>query len=203
MNTPGFKLSLKAIGLALSVLLSASPAGAEGDADQGAKLGYTCLGCHGIEGYRNGYPSFRVPRLGGQKAEYLDTALKAYRSGTRPHPTMQAQASTMSDDDIDNLVAWIGSFGEAEDTLSSADVAGVAPAQICVTCHGAEGANVMPKPPVLSGQHADYLVHALGQYKDGSRSGNVMTAFAATLSEADMKLLATIYASQEGLQTLD
>lgn len=203
MNTREFKLSLAAIGLALSVLLPAGPAGAEGDADQGAKLGYTCLGCHGIDGYRNGYPSFRVPRLGGQKAEYLDTALKAYRNGTRPHPTMQAQASTMSDEDINDLVAWIGSYGEADDTLTSEDVAAIEPARICVTCHGAAGATVMPTPPVLSGQHADYLVYVLGQYKDGSRSGNVMTAFATTLSEADMKLLATLYASQEGLQTLE
>ena len=203
MNTAVSNRSLLARALVLGALLITGPAAADGDAEQGAKLGYTCLGCHGIEGYRNGYPSFRVPRLGGQKAEYLDTALKAYRSGTRPHPTMRAQASAMTDDDIDDLVAWIVSYGEAEDTISGADVEGVQVAQICVTCHGAEGANVTPQPPVLSGQHADYLVHALGQYKDGSRGGNVMTAFATTLSEADMELLARIYAAEEGLETLD
>ena len=46
-------------------------------------------------------------------------------------------------------------------------------------------------------------MHALRQYKDGTRSGNVMTAFAATLSEADMKMLAAFYASQDGVETLE
>ena len=41
----------------------------------GAELGYSCLGCHGIEGYRNAYPSYRVPKLGGQKAAYLVIAI--------------------------------------------------------------------------------------------------------------------------------
>lgn len=176
---------------------------AEGDVEAGAELGYTCLGCHGIDGYRNAYPSFRVPKLGGQKSEYLDAALRAYRAGTRPHPTMQAQASAMSDEDIDNLVAWLATFGEAADMIDGDSVAGIQVATICVTCHGADGAAVVPAPPVLSGQHADYLVHSLQQYKSGARGGNVMTAFATTLSEADMKLLAEIYAAEDGLSTLE
>lgn len=181
----------------------AAPAAAEGDAEAGRELGYTCLGCHGIEGYRNAYPSFRVPRLGGQKAEYLETSLVAYRAGTRPHPTMRAQAASLTDDDIDNLVAWIATFGEAQDTATAEQVAGVEAAQICVTCHGADGAAVMPVPPVLAGQHEDYLVYALQQYRDGARGNNVMTAFATTLSDADMKLIAAFYASQDGVVTLD
>ena len=46
----------------------------EGDPRAGKPLAYTCLGCHGIEGYRNAYPSYRVPKLGGQKAAYLVAA---------------------------------------------------------------------------------------------------------------------------------
>ena len=45
------------------------PAVAEGDPEAGRELGYTCLGCHGIEGYRNAYPSYRVPKLGGQNPD--------------------------------------------------------------------------------------------------------------------------------------
>jgi cytochrome c553 len=178
------------------------PALAEGDAARGAERGFTCLGCHGIEGQRNAYPSFRVPKLGGQKSEYVRAALLSYRAGTRPHPTMQAQASSLSDDDIDNLVAWLGSFGEAEDTATAEQVAGVEAAQICVTCHGVQGAAVKPAPPTLAGQHEDYLLHALKRYKEGARIGSVMTAFAANLSEDDMKLIAAWYASQDGLTTL-
>ena len=78
--------------VAAAVLVLPLAANAQGDAEQGARLGYTCLGCHGIEGQRNAYPSFRVPKLGGQNGEYLTSALVAYREGRRPHPTMQAQA---------------------------------------------------------------------------------------------------------------
>ena len=61
---------------------------------------------------------------------------------------------------------------------------------------------MIPKPPVLSGQHYDYLVHALERYKDNSRGGNVMGAFAMSLSDADIEALANYYGSQDGLETL-
>lgn len=89
----------------------AQPAFAEGDVDSGRELGYSCLGCHGIEGYRNAYPSYRVPKLGGQKAAYLVIALKGYRDGTRQHPTMTGQASSLSDKDIDDVATYLASIG--------------------------------------------------------------------------------------------
>lgn len=191
----------------IAALTLALPAAAQdtppGDATQGREVGYTCLGCHGIEGQRNAYPSYRVPRLGGQKPDYLFAALRAYRDGTRPHPTMQAQAGSMTDDDIANLVAWIGTWESAEDTVTAADVADLPAAALCVTCHGVAGAAIVPVPPVLSGQQESYLVHALNQYKNGARTGNVMQAFAAALSDADIELLAKFYAAEDGLQTLD
>ena len=105
--------------------------------------------------------------------------------------------------DVDNLVAWLAGYGEATDNVTAEQVAGVPAAQICVTCHGVDGASVKPAPPTLSGQQEDYLVHALNGYKDGARSGSVMSAFAATLTDADIKLIAGFYASQDGVKTLD
>jgi cytochrome c553 len=202
-DSSGVKLKMNTrfvVAIASFVLVAWSQPGvADGDPEIGKQLGFTCLGCHGIEGQRNAYPSFRVPRLGGQKAEYLTAALKAYRAGTRPHPTMQAQAVSITDEDIDNLVAWIGTFGEATDTATAEQVAA---AQTCVTCHGADVVPVQPVPPTLAGQHADYIEHALHAYRDGTRSGNVMNGFAAALSDADIKMLAKFYSSQEGLRTL-
>jgi len=49
----------------LLIASALSPAAAEGDASRGEKLGYTCLGCHGVDGYRNAYPSYRAPKLDG------------------------------------------------------------------------------------------------------------------------------------------
>jgi cytochrome c553 len=189
--------------LVLATGLFALPAAAEGDAGEGSRLGFTCLGCHGIEGYRNAYPSFRVPKLAGQGTTYLTTALQAYRAGTRGHPTMQAHAASMSDADIENLIAWIGSAAQARDTATAKSAAAVTAAAACVACHGAEGEGVIPQPPTLAGQHPEYLEFALQQYKNGTRSGTVMSAFVANLSDADIVQLAKFYGAQDGLKTLE
>ena len=202
MNTL-LNIRLRAGIFLTAALISAQPAMAQGNAEQGRQLGFTCLGCHGIEGQRNAYPSFRVPRLGGQGRDYIENALRAYRDGTRPHPTMHAQASSLTDTDIENLLAWFETSGTASDVATAEQVKGVEAVEICVTCHGVDGEGVVPQPPVLAGQHADYIVHALNQYKSGERSGNVMLAFAANLSDEDIQLIAEYYASQDGLETLD
>lgn len=183
------------------LLAGAHSQAAEDGADQGRMLAYTCMGCHGIEGYRNAYPSYRVPKLGGQKSAYIVSALNAYKNGDRPHPTMQAQGGSLTDKDIDQLATWFEAQAVASDQVDAEDVAGFAPAALCVTCHGVAGAGVAPQPPVLSGQQESYLVHALNQYKEGKRPGNVMAAFAANLSDADIATIAAFYASQEGLVT--
>ena len=78
-----------------------------GDAARGKPLTYTCQGCHGITGYKNAYPSYHVPRIGGQSAEYLAQALTEYKKGNRKHPTMQAQAQSFSDQDIADISAYL------------------------------------------------------------------------------------------------
>lgn len=94
--------------LAFAFVLAATPfaALAAGDAKVGANRAYTCLGCHGVPNYSNAYPNYRVPKLGGQHAEYLVSALKEYKSGDRKHPTMNAQASGLSDADIEDVAAY-------------------------------------------------------------------------------------------------
>ena len=79
----------------------------KGDSAAGKQLTYTCQGCHGITGYKNAYPSYHVPRLGGQSEQYLLNALGEYKKGTRKHPTMQAQAQSFSDQDIANIAAYL------------------------------------------------------------------------------------------------
>ena len=75
--------------VALTALtVCATSAQAAGDAAAGKVKAYTCMGCHGVPGYNNVYPEYHVPKLGGQNADYVAAALKEYRSGDRPHPTM-------------------------------------------------------------------------------------------------------------------
>jgi len=85
---------------------AAGVAAAEGDAQAGAVKAYTCTGCHGIPGYNNVYPTYKVPKLGGQNYEYLVTALHAYQKGERKHSTMQSQASSLSEQDILDISAY-------------------------------------------------------------------------------------------------
>jgi len=190
--------------VALLFVLSASVAQtaiASGDAEAGEALAYSCLGCHGIEGYRNAYPSYRVPKLGGQKAAYLVAALKGYRSGTRQHPTMSGQASSLSDENIDNVAAWLASVGGDTVASGGSESATFEKAAACAACHGKNGISVNAEWPTLAGQHEDYLLHALKSYRDGSRSDPIMGAQAALIEEADMAVLAKYFASLDGLET--
>jgi len=71
-------------------------------------------------------------------------------------------------------------------------------AQVCAACHGATGAKpTAPENPILAGQHYDYLVRALRDYKSGKRSSAVMKGFTASLSRQDIEDLAAWFASQE------
>lgn len=78
-----------------------------GDAREGAIKADTCMGCHGVAGTFNVYPSYRVPKLGGQNPGYIAEALRQYRAGLRPHGTMHAQASSLSDQDIADIAAFL------------------------------------------------------------------------------------------------
>jgi len=94
-------------------LLVVSSAGlAAGDADAGRAKSEACLGCHGIPSYNNTYPTYHVPKLSGQHADYIVAALKAYREGQRTHATMNAQAVAMSEQDMADIAAFWQGLGK-------------------------------------------------------------------------------------------
>jgi cytochrome c553 len=97
---------------ALCLALAASPAFAKGNAQNGKQLAYTCTGCHGIAEYKNAYPSYRVPKIGGQNEQYIINALTSYQKGERNHPTMKAQAQSFSPQDIADIAAYLSSLKE-------------------------------------------------------------------------------------------
>ena len=84
-----------------------APAAPTGSAERGKQLTFTCQGCHGVTGYKNAYPNYHVPRIGGQSAVYLTDALTEYKKGARKHPTMQAQAQSFSEQDIADIAAYL------------------------------------------------------------------------------------------------
>jgi cytochrome c553 len=77
---------------------------------------------------------------------------------------------------------------------------GQATAATCMACHTADGTRGQSANPILQGQHPEYLVKQLTEFKSGKRKNAIMQGFAATLSEEDMKNVAAFYASKPALQ---
>lgn len=105
------RLQLFGVALATALFATAS-AHAEGDKAAGKELIYTCAGCHGVPGYTNAYPQYPVPKIAGQNEQYIINALQGYKSGDREHPTMRAQAESLSDTDIQNIAAYLSSLAQ-------------------------------------------------------------------------------------------
>jgi cytochrome c553 len=163
------------------------------DAHRGKQLSYTCLGCHGIDGYRNAYPDYSVPKLEGQNAEYIVAALHGYRDGDRSHLTMHSQASELSDQDIADIAVFFAgkpltSTGKAKGTVPKA-------ATLCTSCHGPDGVAIAPMYPSLAGQHQDYLVRALEEYQNGGRKNPIMKGFAGPLKPAEIAEIAAYFSA--------
>ncbi len=93
--------------LAAALAVAAVPVHAAGDAAAGKNKVYQCQGCHGIRDWKTAFPEvYRVPKLGGQKPEYLVAALKAYKSGERDFATMRAMVADLSDQDMEDIAAY-------------------------------------------------------------------------------------------------
>jgi cytochrome c553 len=99
--------------LSIVFALASTAVQAASDVKKGKSLAYTCTGCHGITEYKNAYPSYHVPKIGGQNEAYIVSALTAYSKGERNHPTMSAQAKSFSAQEIADIAAYISSVKPA------------------------------------------------------------------------------------------
>jgi cytochrome c553 len=198
-------VAVAAMALALPLLTNGQEASGEGDPQRGKQLAYTCYGCHGISNYKNVYPTYSVPKLQGQYAEYLASALAAYNKGERSHSTMHAQAATMTEQDMKDIAAFLAGKSLQPDPASKPE--GKMPEKaekLCISCHGADGIGITPLYPTLAGQHADFLLRALLDYQNGSRRNAVMSGFVADLTGDEMRELAEYYSKQRaGLTTAE
>lgn len=176
----------------------AGAAQAAGDPAAGKAKFATCTGCHSIPGYTNVYPTYRVPRLGGQHSDYVVIALKAYQAGERQHPTMHANAFSLNEQDMQDIAAYLAGFKPATELypVRGDAAAGKTKSAACVACHGPDGNGNIPLYPRLAGQHEDYLHKVLQDYKSGARQNAIMKGFATPLSAQDIADLAAYFASQ-------
>ncbi len=187
------------------VWAAAGATAAAADADAGRHKASACLGCHGIAGYTNVYPSYRVPKLAGQYAEYIVVALEAYRSGERAHPTMRAQVHTLDASDSADIAAFFAALpapppAPAPASLSQEQEQKM---QVCVGCHGVDGNSPLPQNPRLAGQYRDYLRQALLDYREGRRNNALMLGMVGLLDERDIEAFAVYFSKQQGLGTIE
>ncbi|MEY2690571.1 MAG: hypothetical protein RL375_4771 [Pseudomonadota bacterium] len=202
---------------ALAVTLgSLAPANAraqdiKGNAAAGAQKNAMCVGCHGIIDYKTGFPDVhRVPKLHGQNARYIATALGEYKQGDRKHPSMRAVAQTLTDQDMADLGAYFESAHAGARTAAAAAPVDAGPAKAlldkagCPACHGADfNQPIDPAYPKLAGQHSDYLYFALRAYQHQDKAfvgrGNpIMGGMVKQLSNQDLKTLAHYLESLNG-----
>ncbi len=152
-----------------------------------------CAGCHGKQGV-SGNPV--TPSLAGQEAQYLATAIKAYKDGSRKDETMKAPVAALDDNTTNDLAAFYATQQpqppNVRKPLTTAEWA-----QKCDRCHGINGNSTDPLSPALAGQRVDYLEKVLHDYRTRARKSPAMAAMSDVLAEADIADLAAHYARQK------
>ena len=194
---------MKKLLFAVSVIscVAAAPALSAGDPVAGKAKAATCAGCHGADGNS---PAPNFPKLAGQHASYTLKQLHDFKNGKRKDPTMSAMVAPLSDQDMENLAAYFA--GEqvkpgktAEDQLELGQMiyrAGNASSGVaaCAACHSPTGSgNPQAKFPALKGQHAQYVVKQLKDFRSGVRGndpGSMMRGVAAKMSDAEIAAVA-------------
>ncbi len=106
------KRILFGLAAAAATAAYAQPVLAAGNAKAAEAHVSMCIGCHSIPGYQASFPRvYRVPKIGGQSAGYIEAALRAYAKGERSHPTMDGIAKTLTDEQIADIAAYYAERG--------------------------------------------------------------------------------------------
>jgi cytochrome c553 len=185
---------------ASAAVMAQAPAG---DVKAGETKAAMCIGCHGIIGYQNSFPEIhKVPKISGQSAGYIVSALTAYKKGERKHPSMRGIAAPLSEQDMADLAAFYSGHAgnltapEAVTKEPSVAVAALLEKGACASCHGANFSKpIDPSYPKIAGQHADYLYVALKSYTVHNnqvvgRGNPIMGGTASQFKLSELKQLA-------------
>ena len=176
-----------------------------GNAEAGAGKAAVCGACHGPGG-NSSNPEW--PKLAGQHSAYLYEQLKVLKSKDRPSPVMNAQAASLSDQDMKDLAAY---FSDQKPTLGVGSPDAVKVAQklyrggdaarslpACSACHGPQGhGNAAAGYPRIGGQHSKYTASVLRMIRGlhGVPLPNpklvTMADVAAKLTDAEIEALAS------------
>jgi len=165
----------------------------------GTKFDAVCAACHGAGG-NSGTPA--NPKLAEQHPDYIVKQLQEFKSGKRQNPIMQGFAAQLTDADMKNIAAYVGSqkgkagFAKDKDLVASGEKiyrGGIASRAVaaCAGCHSPNGAGVPSQYPRLSGQHADYIAAQLIAFREGGRKNSPqMSAIASKMNDREIKAVA-------------
>ena len=173
----------------------AKPDVAKGEASYTA----ACAACHGADG-NSGSPA--NPKLAQQHPDYTVKQLQEFKSGKRANAIMSGMAAALSEDDMKNIAAYVGSKKAQSNFAKDKDLVvlgeriyrgGIADRQVpaCSGCHAPNGAGIPSQYPRLAGQHADYTAAQLTAFRDGVRKNNAqMTGVSAKMNDREIKAVA-------------
>ncbi|MDH5445071.1 MAG: cytochrome c4 [Gammaproteobacteria bacterium] len=178
---------------------------AAGNPEAGQATAVICTGCHGHDGNSD---SPLNPKLAGQHESYLIKQLRDFKSGARKEEHMTSMVEAISMDDIPNLAAWFASQTLKNKHAKSnrigkkifhrgIDSKGIA---ACDGCHGENGrGNAAIGFPSLAGQHAEYVIKQLKDFRMGKRHNDslMMQSIAKPLSDKEIVKLAEYISSMK------
>ena len=189
------------IGIATDSTKEVKLSSSEGDPIAGKGKSEFCQGCHGEDGNS---PDGMTPKLAGQSASYIIKQLRNYQIGVRSHPIMSAVAAAVIDEDLGDIAAYFSSRTKMQgngsvnkigkDLYHRGDMSRMIVA--CVNCHGVIGEGKVSANsifPVIGGQHKDYLLGQLVNFKAGDRSnspGGVMNIMVQRMTAEELEALA-------------
>ena len=184
---------------AFSQAAAAAPAAAVAKPDLAkgeASYSTVCVACHAADGNS---AIAANPKLAQQHPEYLSKQLHEFKSGKRANAIMQGFAAMLSDDDMKNISWWLASKPATEGFAKDKDLValgeriyrgGIAERNIasCASCHSPNGAGIPSQYPRLSGQHADYTIKQLNDFRDAKRGNSAqMIDVAAKMNDREIK----------------
>ena len=171
------------------------------DAKDGRNAFETCRGCHSTPNYSNAYPTFYVPKIGGQRKAYIASAIAAYKHEKRPRSAMLANTYNLTAEMTDAIGIYVeAAVGTKSESAYTAGVSlkGKQIASACLSCNNNDlddGATA----PILAGQHGNYLAKVMKDYQLGKRKDPVMQSMVASFSDQDLKDISAYFAKMKGL----
>jgi cytochrome c553 len=197
---------LGAIILALSGLVSFTANAA--DIEAGKAKSAVCAACHGADGNS---ANAAWPSLAGQHATYIYKQLQDFKEGRRNDATMAGMVALLNDEDMKNVAAYFESQQPKAVTFDPDMIelgesiyrGGITETSVaaCMSCHSPSGKGNGPAGwPSLKGQHPEYLVLQMQNFKQGLRandSGEMMRNVVVRMSDREMKSVAAYIAGIE------